>query len=148
MSKKKKLGNESFTKRLLGLISDSAFIKFLNIQTEPNIFRIVGRTHYERWHSAFLGWLLDSKGSHLLGDYVLTRFLYLLFDERCLKDNNPKSQTLLNALPTMEFSDVEVTPNENVSTETSIKDIGRLDVFRLRYRTPTTNHKHLPSHQV
>lgn len=66
---------EPFSQRLLGLVSDPAFIKFINIQTEPNIFRIVGRAHYEGWHSAFWGWLLDAQGSHLLGDYVLTRLL-------------------------------------------------------------------------
>ena len=115
--------------RLLGLISEPAFIKFINIQTEPNIFRIVGRAHYERWHSAFFGWLLDAQGSHLLGDYVLTRFLYLLFDERCLKANNPDSQILLNVLPTIDFSKIEVVPNETIPTETSIQGIGRFDIF-------------------
>jgi hypothetical protein len=118
-----------FSRRLLGLVSEPAFIKFINIQTEPNIFRIVGRVHYERWHSAFWGWLLDAQGSHLLGSYVLTRILYLLFDERCLKGINPQIQFLLNHLPTIEISDIEVIPNENVPTETSIKDVGRFDIF-------------------
>lgn len=120
---------EPFAQRVLGLISDSSFIKFINIQTEPNIFRIVGRAHYERWHSAFFGWLLDSQGSHLLGDYALTRFLYLLFDKRCLKGSKHDIQMLLNVLPTISFSRVEVTPNENVSVETSITGLGRFDIF-------------------
>ncbi len=126
---KKSSQKEPFSQRLLGLISAPAFIKLLSIKTEPNIFRIVGRTHYERWHSAFWGWLLDAQGSHLLGNYVLTRFLFLLFDSRCLKGNNSKSQFLLSNLPTIELSEIEVIPNENVSTETSIKGIGRFDIF-------------------
>lgn len=125
---------------MLGLVSEPAFIKFINIQTEPNIFRIVGRAHYERWHSAFWGWLLDSQGSHLLGDYVLTRLLYLLFDEKCRKANNPSSQVLLKALPTIEFSEIEVTPNENTPAEVSIKDVGRLDIF--------LTSQHIDKHQV
>ncbi|MCA1815453.1 MAG: PD-(D/E)XK nuclease family protein [Acidobacteria bacterium] len=120
---------EHLSQRLLGLISDPAFIKFNNIQAEPNIFKIVGRTHYERWHSAFWGWLLDSQGSHLLGDYVLTRLLYLLFDPRCLRGNNHNSQLLLSSLPTFTILDIDVTPNENVPTETSIRDVGRFDIF-------------------
>jgi hypothetical protein len=126
---KDKVQQEPFTQRLLGLVSEPSFIKFINIQTEPNIFRIVGRAHYERWHSAFFGWLLDVQGSHLLGEYALARFLYLLFDEKCLKGNNPHIQTLLKVLPTIHFTSVEVTPNENIPTETSIQGIGRFDVF-------------------
>jgi hypothetical protein len=126
---KKSSQQEHFSQRLLGLVSDPAFIKFINIQTEPNIFRIVGRVHYERWHSAFWGWLLDSQGSHLLGSYAFMRVLYLLFDVRCLKGNNPKSNFLLENMPTMEFSNIEVTPNENIPTETSIKGVGRFDIF-------------------
>ena len=120
---------DSFSRRLLGLISEPAFIKTINIQTEPNIFKIVGRTHYERWHSAFWGWLLDAQGSHLLGDYVLTRFLYLLFDDRCLVGAGVNRGLILTYLPTLQLSDIEVVPNENLSTETSIKDVGRLDIF-------------------
>ena len=79
MSKNKKINN--FTQKLLGLISEPEFIRFENILGEPNFFKIVGRTHYERWHSCFFGWLLDPNGSHLLFDYALIRFLFLLLDE-------------------------------------------------------------------
>jgi hypothetical protein len=75
---KKTEKRQSFIERLLGLISEPEFIKFENILSEPNFFKIVGRTYYERWHSCFLGWLLDSNGSHLLFDYTLRRFLLLL----------------------------------------------------------------------
>lgn len=141
---KDKLRQEPFTQRLLGLVSDPAFIKFINIQTEPNIFRIVGRAHYERWHSAFLGWLLDAQGSHLLRDYVLTRFLYLLFDDKCLKGNTPHRQLLLDILPTIHFLNIEVSPNEYASTETCVKGIGRFDIsLKARYKDKTNNHGQL-----
>jgi len=94
---------------------------------EPNIFKIVGRSHYERWHSCFWGWLLDPNGTHLLSDYALRRLLVLLSDERTLK---PKTKpNLLNRLPVLEFSEVSVFPNENVSSETSVQGVGRFDVF-------------------
>src|SRR4030042_4685567 len=97
----------TFTERLLGLLSEPAFIKFANILGEPNVFKIVGRSHYERWHSCFWGWLLDSEGTHLLSTYVLKRFLLLLLDEKCLKDEGHSISKIMNLLPTIEFANVE-----------------------------------------
>jgi hypothetical protein len=119
----------SFTQRLLNLVSEIEFIKFENIISEPNFFKIVGRTHYERWHSAFWGWLLDAQGSHLLSDYVLRRFLLLLLDERCLKAETKPDKSLSNILPVVEFLDIQVSPNENMSGEISVTGIGRFDIF-------------------
>ncbi|MGD0078073.1 MAG: PD-(D/E)XK nuclease family protein [Sedimentisphaerales bacterium] len=124
MGKKK-----TFTERLLGLLSEPAFIKFANILGEPNVFKIVGRSHYERWHSCFWGWLLDSEGTHLLSTYVLKRFLLLLLDEKCLKDEGHSISKIVNLLPTIEFANVEVSPNEYTPSETSVRDIGRFDIF-------------------
>jgi len=119
----------SFTQRLFGLISEPEFIKFENILSEPNFFRIVGRAHYERWHSAFFGWLLDPGGSHLLSDYVLRRFLLLLMDEKCLKASSHSEKSIAKILTIVEFSDIEVSPNENMSSETSVSGVGRFDIF-------------------
>ena len=93
--KKKQNIKEDFTRRLLGLISEPNFLKFVNIFSEPNLFKIVGRTHYERWHSAFVGWLLDTNGTHLLADYTLTRFLFSLLENNTLKSINHNKYKLL-----------------------------------------------------
>jgi hypothetical protein len=124
--KRKQKGN--FTQRLISLISEPEFIKFENILSEPNFFKIVGRAHFERWHSSFFGWLLDANGSHLLSDYVVRRFLLLLLDEKCLKAAS-RSENFLNVLPIVEFSEINVSPNENIPTETSVSGIGRFDIF-------------------
>lgn len=118
-----------FSQRFLELISEPQFIKYTNILSEPNFFTIVGRTHYERWHSSFYGWLLDVNGSHLTKDYVLTRFLLLTHDEKCLKSSNHKKNPLSTILPTLEFENIEVSPNEFLSSEVSVKDLGRFDIF-------------------
>lgn len=116
--------------RLLALISEPEFIKFEHLLSEPNFFSIVGRAHYERWHSAFLGWLLDANGlPHLLSDYVLRRFLLLLLDEKCLTSSNHHERFFLETLPLLNFYEVEVTPNEYVTAETSVLGIGRFDIF-------------------
>jgi len=78
----------SFAQRLVRLISEPDFARFENALNEPNIFKIVGRTHYERWHSCFWGWLLDPNGTHLLKHYVLVRLLILLSDERGVAANS------------------------------------------------------------
>jgi PD-(D/E)XK nuclease superfamily len=118
-----------FSQKLLELISEPSFIRYTNILSEPNFFTIVGRTHYERWHSAFYGWLFDPNGSHLMRDYVLTRFLLLTYDEACLKSSSHNRNPLTKVLPTIEFKDIEVTPNEFFSSEVSVKNLGRFDVF-------------------
>ncbi|NLT51601.1 MAG: PD-(D/E)XK nuclease family protein [Ignavibacteria bacterium] len=127
--KKKKNIEIDFTTKLLGLISEPNFIKFLNIFSEPNIFKIVGRTHYERWHSAFIGWLLDANGSHLLADYVLTRFLFALLEEDTLKSIKHNEFQLFKVLPILDFSKIEVVPNEYTSTELTVGNVGRFDIF-------------------
>jgi len=126
-SRQKSKGN--FSQRLLSLISEPEFLKFENILSEPNFFKIVGRAHFERWHSSFLGWLLDANGSHLLSDYVLRRFLLILLDEKCLKAVTRSENYLVNVLPIVEFSEINVSPNENIPTETSVSGIGRFDIF-------------------
>lgn len=119
----------SFTQRLLALISEPGFIVFENMLGEPNIFKIVGRTHYERWHASFFGWLLDVNGSHLLADYVLRRFLLLLLNEKCLRASNHTESFLAAVVPFVEFSEIQVAPNENMYSETSVSGVGRFDIF-------------------
>ena len=104
-------------------------MRFENILREPNFFKIVGKSHFERWHSAFFGWLLDPNGSHLTRDFAIKKFLLLLLDARCLKSSVNHEAFLLGALPLLELSDVEVTPNENLPTEMSVSGLGRFDVF-------------------
>lgn len=125
----KRKARPDFARRLLDLISEPEFIRFENILNEPNFFTIVGRSHFERWHSSFFGWLLDPGGSHLLSDYVLRRFLLLLLDERCLKASGHSDKHLVYTLPLAEFSDIQVSPNEYQSTETSVTGVGRFDIF-------------------
>ncbi len=130
---------KNFTQRLLGLISEPNFIKFENILSEPNFFKIVGRTHFERWHSCFIGWLLDTNGSHLLKDYTLFRFLYLLLDDQCLKPEINANYDFLSKLPMFDFDNIEVTPNEFIPNETSIKGVGRFDIFLTAKYTDSLN---------
>lgn len=120
----------NFTQRLFELISEPEFVKFEHFNNEPNFFRIIGRAHFERLHSAVTGWLLDTAGSHLIGDYALKRLLLLLNDEKTLKSSFHYSlNNFFNSLHLTTFENIEVTPNENAFQELSVKDVGRFDVF-------------------
>lgn len=127
MAKKKATSN--FSRLLLNLITEPYFVRYENLLREPNFFTIVGRSHYERWHTAFWGWLLDVNGTHLLGDYALRRLLALLVDDRCLKSTLRNDHFLLSVVPLAEFTDVQVLPNEYVPVETNVRNVGRSDIF-------------------
>jgi hypothetical protein len=55
--------------------------------------------------------------------------LSLLSDGRTLKCSKDVKCKLLEALPTVEFVDVQVTPNEFISSERSVEGVGRFDIF-------------------
>lgn len=120
---------ESFLLRTTELICDPGFAHFENLLKEPNLFQIVGRTHFERWHSAFWGWLLDPSGSHLLQSYALQCLLYNLFKENTLKPKSHNLNELAKILPLATLTNVDVTPNERNSIEVGVKGVGRFDIF-------------------
>lgn len=59
------------------LITDEYFLKILKEQKQKGIFDIVGQTHTEHWHSAFVCWLLAPDSNHELGDFPVNRLLSL-----------------------------------------------------------------------
>ncbi|MCH8093321.1 MAG: PD-(D/E)XK nuclease family protein [Chloroflexi bacterium] len=117
----------SFKVRVNNLVTDPSFLRLAGLSNEPNIFRIVGQSRYERWHSAFWGWLLDPQGSHRLGDFTLSRLFTILFGDEAVRPKNA-GQLEGRALSRISLHNVTVRPNENDHTEVSV-DAGRLDVF-------------------
>ena len=81
------------------------------------IFKVVGRTHTERWHSNFWGWLLDPQGSHSLQDYILHKLLLSLLDTRCIKPSSNISDDLTDILTNVKYSNIRVKPNEHDNSE-------------------------------
>lgn len=65
----------SFQLEIAELMSDHNFLRLSQLAEKPNLYRILGSTFTERWHSAFLAWLLNPEGSHGLGTFPLQRFL-------------------------------------------------------------------------
>ena len=116
-----------FNLRANQLVTDPAFLRFASATEEPNFFNIVGQSRYERWHSAFWGWLLDPGGSHGLGEFVINRFLVLLFSEGTLASADAQDQAP-EVLSRASLDTIRVRPNEWDHTEMSV-DAGRLDIY-------------------
>lgn len=57
------------------LLADRDFLLLKHRDDRPNLFRILGRSYTELWHSAFLRWLLDPASHHGLADFPIKRFL-------------------------------------------------------------------------
>ena len=73
MSSQRGIGEKE--KALQALILDDDLKRLEDLLAEFNLFDVLDIRHRELQHSAFLAWLLDSRGSHRLGDYFLRRFL-------------------------------------------------------------------------
>ena len=65
------------------LLINPDFERLEIMRNQPNIFEILGVSHFEIRHSHFLAWLFNPNGNHGIGDYFLKRFLLDIFqDER------------------------------------------------------------------
>jgi hypothetical protein len=116
------------------LLNDPLFIEFELDQEAPTIFNAVGRTHTERWHSAFVAWLLDPQGSHGLGDYPLRRFIALLATEDPLGEGC--GLNFIEPLANGDFERVKVLPNEREPAEHKEPNVGDFDVYVRGIRLP------------
>ena len=116
-----------FALRANELLTDPSFHRFAAVTAEPNFFSIVGQSRYERWHSAFWGWLLDPRGTHNLGDFVLSRLLVLLFSDGVLPAT-ARDVHMNEVLSRTSLENVAVRPNELDHAEVTV-DPGRLDIL-------------------
>jgi hypothetical protein len=133
-SKNSETPTKNTISQIIRLINDPLFAEFQELQRAPSIFNVVGRTHTETWHSAMLGWLLNPKSSHGLGEFALRRFIILMMAKDSGKvEREIRLQDLLIA---GDFSDAESLPNEFKPFEVQVQAVssehnknGRLDVF-------------------
>jgi hypothetical protein len=127
------IGQENFRVALHQLITDPDFIKFHELIDEPNIFRIVGQTNYERWHSGFWAWLLDIDGSHGLGKYPLELFILHAISNPHFQtkhiDQYQKDFLESSLLFEKHIEDFKISPNERGEREKSARIDGKLAFF-------------------
>lgn len=112
-----------------GLHNDADFQRLLEITSTASFFSILGKTQKERYHSGFLGWLLNPQGTHGLGNEPLRLFIKAI-NNACLKPSIdhpaicPAKLAESNVL-----SEIDVDPNEFSPKEANISGVGELDCF-------------------
>lgn len=122
------MSNQSISQKLLYLVSDLNFARIDSLAKRPNLFDIVGRTFTETWHSMFLGWLLDPKGSHKLHDYPLKRFLVAVSNPTIFGEN-ADFEAISKIAAICDLSKAEVLPGQENKKEYQVNGVGRFDVF-------------------
>lgn len=110
------------------LIHDPDFIRVSAYADKPNLFRILGRTFTETWHSMLLAWLLNPKGSHDLGFRPLAWFCGAMAVQTKEKVGRAGRRWAHLALFLDEKCDPMVTPNEYGDGEYTYEKKERVDV--------------------
>ena len=121
------------------LVSHPDFIRLQQLSDRPNLFSAIGRTFTETWHSCFMGWLLDPRGSHQLGTFPLTRFLVTVAkdarppgrggESRDLPPHYLTPPRLAELAILRDLSDATVMPHERNAQEKQLGEYGRADVW-------------------
>lgn len=122
--------SDDFGKGMMELVLDPQFTAFERLANRPNLFRIVGRTYTETWHSMFLGWLLDPQGSHGLKGFALQRLLLAVAESLLTPEED--QQRAMRIAVFGRFEDAIVLPNERQPREQQIEvreKSGRLDCY-------------------
>ena len=91
----------------IGLLQNVLAWPFIKLKISPNVISVIG--------------LILA----LIGVYFVSQ----QNPSECLKSANHEKSALSKALPTIEFDNIEVTPNEHKSSEMSVKNVGRFDIF-------------------
>jgi hypothetical protein len=110
---------------LESLVTDEIFQKLDAWKNSVNIFDIVGQTHTEHWHSAFMKWLFDPNSSLELGTFPLERFIYLYIQKGNKAGLDYANLESLN-LGEMEF---ETEKNVNAPKDYPGWEHGSIDVY-------------------
>lgn len=87
------------------LITDEIFLKLQSAQNKKNIFDIVGQTHTEHWHSAFICWLLSPDADHNLETFALNRLLALYAKKAEESHNNYYENVTFSDILDMDYTD-------------------------------------------
>ena len=86
------MNEQDLQKEYLKLVNHSSFDKLELELQQPNIFSILSIENMEIRHSNFLGWLLNPRENHGLGDYFIKRLLRRIFED-------PKAKKLQDLMP-------------------------------------------------
>ena len=115
---KKKLSSNELIENVHKLITSEAFQELEYAVKELSLFSLVGTTHTERWHSAFVSWLLNPSAGHNLGTFPLKRFLMAMR----LVSGNSKMPTTIPEMYEIEESRIS---NWEIMPDSETKELNR-----------------------
>ena len=106
--------NENLEIKINEMICSEPFQELEQAVRQLSIFSLVGTTNTERWHSAFIAWLLNANAEHNLGDYALKQLLIAM--RLKIEKENPFNKKFKN-IPSLvdiesgEFIECDVMPD-------------------------------------
>lgn len=109
--------------------TDPEFLRYREITHTPSFFSILGKTQKERYHSGFLGWLLNPAGTHGLGDAPLKLFIEAINNPALAPMEHVDTINPSRLIGNYNFSNANVEPNEFSPQETNIAGVGEFDCF-------------------
>jgi hypothetical protein len=104
--------------------NDSDFQKLENFYYSKSYSEILGVSRREISHSSFIAWLLNNLESHKLGDFSIKKFFDILL-KFSYEEQKKQHKDLFNSFATEDY----IIENLSVSTEFSIKNVGRIDIY-------------------
>jgi hypothetical protein len=97
------------------MVCSDAFQKLEHAIRDLSLFSIVGTTHVERWHSAFIAWILNPNAEHGLNEYALRQLLVAMRRVAINEVNNgfkwPKKFPSSADIETTDFVNIDVLPD-------------------------------------
>src|ERR1039458_10387682 len=123
-------------RKVRSLLCDPNFLALESDLRSSGFFSILGTTHKERWHSAFLAWLLNREGSHGLREFPLRRLLAVMASADVHEDKSEQARNHmppLHELEAAEFRSCRVWPDAGSKDQRSEQTISpsgnKLDVL-------------------
>ena len=99
------------------LLNDPDFLAIEHNLKSTGFFSILGMTHTECWHSAFMAWLLNDNGSHGLGDFAIKRLLIAMASPDKFDDDSSKARKHMptfDRIETAKFENFHIWPDATV----------------------------------
>jgi hypothetical protein len=94
-----------------------------------NLFRTLGVSHRERWHSAFIKWILDPESTTGLGDFPLKRFLYLSLKSYTPDNGGQSPRMSLGSIERLKIELSTFETEKSIPPEIEGGDNKKIDVF-------------------
>lgn len=120
--------------RLNALLADPNFLRLKHREERFNLFKVLGTSHTEQWHSAFLRWLLDPGADHGLGEFPLKRFLVGVV-LRGVGRENVRRLPSIGDIERMDLRGISLTTEAPIGSRSTKDGLRWLDIYGCLGRT-------------